>query len=131
MANSPRNHGAGRPEAGTGRDRRPVGQGPPGVAHRPRRVGKTRLALRAARNALPRFADGICFVELSSLRDPVLLPHTVAAALGLSEQGDRDPLGLIVAYLAGKRLLLVLDTCEHLLDACAMLADLVLRRAPG
>lgn len=62
-------------------------------------VGKTRLALRTARTALPRFADGVCFVELSSLHDPVLLPHTVAAALGLSEQGDRDPVDLVVAYL--------------------------------
>ncbi|MEV0322909.1 ATP-binding protein [Streptomyces sp. NPDC050658] len=94
-------------------------------------VGKTRLALRAARAALPRFPDRACFVELSSLHDPVLLPHTVAGALGLSEQGDRDPVGLLAAYLAERRLLLVLDTCEHLLDACAMLADLMLRIAPG
>ncbi|MFC6063673.1 LuxR C-terminal-related transcriptional regulator [Streptomyces ochraceiscleroticus] len=94
-------------------------------------VGKTRLALRTARTALPYFPDRACFVELSSLHDPVLLPHTVAAALGLSEQGDRDPVGLLVSYLAAKRLLLVLDTCEHMLDACAMLADLMLRMAPG
>ncbi|MEU7488844.1 LuxR C-terminal-related transcriptional regulator [Streptomyces sp. NPDC042319] len=94
-------------------------------------VGKTRLALRATRAALPRFPDRACFVELSSLRDPVLLPHTVAAALGLTEQGERDPVGLLVGYLAPKRMLLVLDTCEHLLDACAMLADLLLRMAPG
>ncbi|MGW8375068.1 LuxR C-terminal-related transcriptional regulator [Streptomyces sp. ODS28] len=97
----------------------------------PAGVGKTRLALRAARTALPRYPDGICFIELSSLRDPVLLPHTVAAALGLSEHGERDPVTLLVTYLTDKRLLLVLDTCEHLLDACAMLADLVLRKAPG
>ncbi|POX36797.1 LuxR family transcriptional regulator [Streptomyces sp. Ru73] len=94
-------------------------------------VGKTRLALRTARTAQPQFPGGTCFVELSSLHDPVLLPHTVAAALGLSEQGDRDPVGLLVGYLAAKRLLLVLDTCEHLLDACAMLTDLLLRMAPG
>ncbi|GAA2097117.1 LuxR C-terminal-related transcriptional regulator [Streptomyces albiaxialis] len=94
-------------------------------------VGKTRLALRAARAGLPRHPDGVCFVELSSLRDPVLLPHTVAAALGLSEQGDRDPMEQLAAYLAEKRLLLVLDTCEHLLDACAMHVDLLLRIAPG
>ncbi|MFG3258848.1 ATP-binding protein [Streptomyces sp. NPDC048172] len=94
-------------------------------------VGKTRLALRAARAAHSRFPDGVCFVELSSLRDPVLLPHTVAAALGLSEQGDRDPMELLAAYLSEKRLLLVLDTCEHLLDACAMHVDLLLRIAPG
>lgn len=94
-------------------------------------VGKTRLALRTARASLSHYPDRACFVELSSLHDPVLLPHTVAAALGLSEQGERDPVGLLVGYLAAKRLLLVLDTCEHLLDACAMLADLVLRTAPG
>ncbi|MFP3986542.1 LuxR C-terminal-related transcriptional regulator [Streptomyces sp. E11-3] len=97
----------------------------------PAGVGKTRLALRAARTAQPYYPDRTCFVELSSLHDPVLLPHTVAAALGLSEQGDRDPVGLLLSYLAEKRLLLVLDTCEHLLDACAMLVDLLLRRAPG
>lgn len=94
-------------------------------------VGKTRLALRAARAALPRFPDRACFVELSSLHDPVLLPHTVAGVLGLSEQGDRDPVGLLAAYLSQRRMLLVLDTCEHLLDTGAILADLILRIAPG
>ncbi|NGN70176.1 LuxR family transcriptional regulator [Streptomyces sp. A7024] len=93
-------------------------------------VGKTRLAVRAAGAARRRFTNGVRLVELTGLHDPELLPHTVAAALGLAEQGDRDQLGLLVDHLARKQLLLILDTCEHLLDACAMLTDLLLRMAP-
>ncbi|WP_200886718.1 helix-turn-helix transcriptional regulator [Phaeacidiphilus oryzae] len=94
-------------------------------------VGKTRVALRAAAAAEGDYPDGIRLVELSGLRGGELLPHTVAAALGLAEQEGRDPLDVVLDHLRGRRLLLVLDTCEHLVDSCAMLADLVLRDAPG
>jgi predicted ATPase len=92
-------------------------------------VGKTRVALRAARSVADSFRHGVCLVELSGLRDPELLPHTVAAALGLAEQDNRERLEVLVEYIRDQNLLLIFDTCEHLLDACAMLADLILRES--
>jgi predicted ATPase/DNA-binding CsgD family transcriptional regulator len=89
-------------------------------------VGKTRLALRAAAHAKT-YSDGIYLAELSGLRDPELLPHTVATCLGLPEQDARSRLDAMLDYLRDRELLLILDTCEHLVDACAMLADVLLR----
>jgi non-specific serine/threonine protein kinase len=94
-------------------------------------VGKTRVALRAAAEASSQFADGVCLAELGGLRDPELLPHTVATCLGLPEQDSRSQSDAIVDYLRGRQLLLILDTCEHLVGACAMFADMVLRQTPG
>ena len=92
-------------------------------------VGKTRVALRAAARARGRFADGVCLAELGGLHDPDLLPHTVATCLGLPEQDARSQADAIVDYLRGRQLLLILDSCEHLIGACAALAELVLRYA--
>jgi predicted ATPase/DNA-binding CsgD family transcriptional regulator len=86
-------------------------------------VGKTRVALRAAANATAGFTDGVYLAELSGLRDPELLPHTVAGCLGLADSA----LDAVLDYLRDRELLLILDTCEHLVDACAMLADVLLR----
>jgi non-specific serine/threonine protein kinase len=88
-------------------------------------VGKTRVALRTASQA--QYTDGIYLAELSGLRDPELLPHTVATCLGLPEQDARSRLDAVLDYLRDRELLLILDTCEHLVDACAMLADVLLR----
>jgi predicted ATPase/DNA-binding CsgD family transcriptional regulator len=93
-------------------------------------VGKTRLALQAAAEVRRSFADGVCLVELSALRNPELLPRTVAAALGLPDQAPGDQQDLLAGYLAGRHLLLILDTCEHIVDACAALARGLLRAAP-
>jgi non-specific serine/threonine protein kinase len=93
-------------------------------------VGKSRVALRAAAAAAPGFADGVCLVELSALREPGLLVHTVAGALGLPEQSNGSHLDAVLADLSDRHLLLVLDTCEHLIDACAMFAEAVVARAP-
>jgi predicted ATPase/DNA-binding CsgD family transcriptional regulator len=93
-------------------------------------VGKTRLALRAAAKAAPGFADGARLVELSALREPDLLVDTVARALGLPGPGRGSSPDPVLAYLADRQLLLILDTCEHLVDACAMLAEAVIARAP-
>jgi non-specific serine/threonine protein kinase len=90
-------------------------------------VGKTRVALRAASQHADRFADGTCLVELSGLRDPELLPDTVAACLGLAERDARPRLDVVLEHLHDRQVLIILDTCEHLLDACAMLADVLLR----
>ncbi|ARX81106.1 LuxR family transcriptional regulator [Streptomyces alboflavus] len=92
-------------------------------------VGKSRTALRAAEGLGDRFPDGVWLAELSGLRDPELVPATVAAVLELPEQVGMEPLDAVVAHLRGRRLLIVLDTCEHLVDACAMLCDVLLREA--
>jgi predicted ATPase/DNA-binding CsgD family transcriptional regulator len=93
-------------------------------------VGKSRLALRAAAVAASRFADGACLVELSALREPGLLASAVGSALGLPEQRSGSHLDAVLAYLRDRHLLLILDTCEHLIDACAMFAEAVIARAP-
>ena len=93
-------------------------------------VGKTRLALRAAAAAAPGFADGTCLVELATLRDPGLLVDTVALALGLPGPGPGAGPEALLPHLADQELLLILDTCEHLVDGCAMLAEAVIARAP-
>jgi predicted ATPase/DNA-binding CsgD family transcriptional regulator len=90
-------------------------------------VGKTRVTLRAAAQHADHFTDGTCLVELSGLRDPELLPDTVAACLGLPERDARPRLDVVLEHLHDRQVLLILDTCEHLLDACAMLADILLR----
>ncbi|WP_394428452.1 ATP-binding protein [Streptomyces sp. SGAir0957] len=94
-------------------------------------VGKTRTAVRAAYELRPTFPSGVQLVELSALSDPALLANTVAAALDLPEQTARPPIEVIAEYLAERELLLLLDTCEHLVDACALLCDELLRAAPG
>ncbi|MGD0556591.1 MAG: LuxR C-terminal-related transcriptional regulator [Streptosporangiaceae bacterium] len=94
-------------------------------------VGKTRLAVRAARRAAGAMPDGACLLPLSALRDPGLLPATVATALGLPEQSARPAIELVVDFLKDKKLLLILDTCEHLIDACALFTDVVLRATDG
>ncbi|MEV5607659.1 LuxR C-terminal-related transcriptional regulator [Streptomyces sp. NPDC052225] len=93
-------------------------------------VGKTRTAVRAAHELREAFPSGVHLVELSALADPELLTNTVAAALDLPEQTARPALEVIADYLEDKELLLLLDTCEHLVDACAMLCDELLRAAP-
>ncbi|MEK8173915.1 hypothetical protein NKH77_48265 [Streptomyces sp. M19] len=92
-------------------------------------VGKSRTALRAAEGLRDRFADGVWLAELSALGDPELVPATLAAVFELPEQSGMAPLDAVVAHVRGRRLLIVLDTCEHLLDACATLCDIVLREA--
>ena len=92
-------------------------------------VGKTRVALRAAAKGRGQFADGVCLAELGELHDPDLLPHTVATCLGLPGQETGSQADAIVDYLRGRQLLLILDSCEHLIGACAKLAEPVLRYA--
>ena len=89
-------------------------------------VGKTRVSLRAAARAAPGYADGVCLVELSGLRDAELLPNTVATALGMPSQDGHTQMRAVLDHLHDRRLLLILDTCEHLIDACAAFAEAVL-----
>ncbi|MEV4576298.1 LuxR family transcriptional regulator [Nonomuraea jabiensis] len=92
-------------------------------------VGKTRLALRAAELLRDMYQDGVEVVELATLETGDLLESEVATALGLRDV-RRDPMGVLVDYLSAKRMLLVLDNCEHLSAVCARFVDRLLRSAP-
>jgi predicted ATPase/DNA-binding CsgD family transcriptional regulator len=96
----------------------------------PAGVGKTRLAIRSAHEVRRAFPGGVSLAELADLRDPALLAETVASALGVRDTSTRWLVGTLADYLSAKRLLLVLDNCEHLIDACAVLADGLLRGCP-
>jgi len=93
-------------------------------------VGKTRLALRVAAELRRGFGDGVWLVELAGLRDPHLVAQTVAASLGFQDQSPGRSSETLAELLAPRRLLLVLDNCEHLIDACAVLVDALLRACP-
>jgi len=93
-------------------------------------AGKTKLALRAAAEMSRSFPDGAWLVLLDSVRDPLLVTQAVFSALGVRDLSSGVSLSSLADYLAGQRLLLVLDNCEHLLDACAVLAGTLLARCP-
>jgi non-specific serine/threonine protein kinase len=93
-------------------------------------VGKTRLGLRVAAELRDDFADGVWVVELAALTDPDLVPSTIAAVLGLREDSHRSPSESLASALLTEQMLLVLDNCEHLTDACAALAALLLQSCP-
>jgi predicted ATPase/transcriptional regulator with XRE-family HTH domain len=93
-------------------------------------VGKTRLALHVAGEVGGEYPDGILWVPLAALRDPALVLPTLARSVGLGEIVGQDPREVLRRYLHGKRALLVLDNCEHVLDAAADMAELLLT-CPG
>jgi predicted ATPase/DNA-binding CsgD family transcriptional regulator len=94
-------------------------------------VGKTRLAVRAATDLARGFPAGAWLVELADIREPALVGNTVMAALDLRDQAGTEPVALLASYLRDKRLLLVVDNCEHLLDAAGRLLAEIMRAAPG
>jgi predicted ATPase/DNA-binding NarL/FixJ family response regulator len=96
----------------------------------PAGVGKTRLALRAAAAAADQYRDGAWLVDLGGTNDPGQVAGAVAAALGVTP-GDEPGRTPVLDHLRRRELLLILDTCEHLVDACGEFADTVLRGAPG
>src|ERR1700751_4603586 len=91
-------------------------------------AGKTRLAIEVASRLIDAFPDGVWLVELAALSDPQLVPQAVAQALEVKDQPARPVIETLSDYLASKKLLLVLDNVEHLLDACIPLVDEILRR---
>jgi predicted ATPase/DNA-binding SARP family transcriptional activator len=93
-------------------------------------VGKTRLSIAVAESAMPQFEDGVWFVDLASLSESALAPHTIAKALGIAEEGTHALTETLAEALEQRSLLLVLDNCEHLLDACADLAYALLTTCP-
>ena len=94
-------------------------------------VGKTRLALRVAWDVRRGFPDGVWLVELAGLRDPRLVGQTLAASLGLHDRSVDESLAWLTSVLGGRQMLIVLDNCEHVLDASATLAHALLRAAPS
>ncbi len=88
--------------------------------------GKTRLALEVARELIGAYPDGVWLVELAPLSEGALVAHEVAGVLGMQEQPERSLTDALVDFLRAKRALLVLDNCEHLIDAVARLADVLL-----
>jgi predicted ATPase/class 3 adenylate cyclase len=93
-------------------------------------TGKTRLSMRVAEEVLDQFPNGVWFVELAGLADPNLVPRTIIAALGLQESSRRSLLEQLQDYLQQKDLLLVLDNCEHMINECATISDILLRYCP-
>ncbi|WP_432930432.1 LuxR C-terminal-related transcriptional regulator [Microbispora sp. CA-135349] len=92
-------------------------------------VGKTRLALRAAAEQHRAF-DAVWLIDLAALDDPELVTETVAATMGVRDQSEKSSVTSLIQALSAQRTLLVLDNCEHLRDACATLADRLLRAVP-
>lgn len=92
-------------------------------------VGKSRLALRVAATVADRFPDGVYWIELAGLADPALVVPEVLSALDVAEVRGRPPSDALAEHLAGRVVLLIVDNCEHLVEACASLADDVMRRA--
>lgn len=96
-------------------------------------MGKTRLALHAAVELIEVFPDGVWLVEFAKLRDPELVPQHAAAVLGVSAQEaveGQDVGDVLASYLRDKKLLMLFDNCEHLIEACAGLAEHLLRECP-
>jgi non-specific serine/threonine protein kinase len=94
-------------------------------------VGKTRLALRLARHLLNEFRDGVWLVDLAPLSLPDLVAQTIATALGVREGPQRSARDVLLDGVRDRELLLVLDTCEHLIGSCAELVAALLRGAPA
>ncbi|MGH3967197.1 MAG: ATP-binding protein, partial [Mycobacterium sp.] len=94
-------------------------------------VGKTRLAIQVAAQLAGEFADGVWYVDLAPITDPELVPVTVARALGLPDQPGCSAMDTLIRFVGGRQMLVVLDNCEHLLDASAELVVALLGAAPG
>jgi predicted ATPase/class 3 adenylate cyclase len=93
-------------------------------------TGKTRLSLQVAADVLDTFPDGVWFVEFATIDDPSLVLETVAAALDLRQEADRPLMSTLTSFLRDRTLLLILDNCEHVMAACARLAETLLRSCP-
>src|ERR1700693_3775208 len=93
-------------------------------------IGKTRLAFEVARGLSPSFQGDVRLVELVSLSDPGLVPSAVAGGLSLKLGGDEISSECVARAIGAQRLLLVLDNCEHVIDAAARLAETIVRMCP-
>jgi len=89
-------------------------------------TGKTRLSIQAAGEVLDQYPNGVWFVELAPILDPLLVPRTTAIAIGLRDEPQRPVIDMLCDYLREKKMLIILDNCEHLVDACAQMTDRLL-----
>ena len=94
-------------------------------------IGKTRLSLQVAADLMDDYPDGVWFVELAPLTDALLVPQAVASVLGVKEEAGRPVVEALIKYVKSRRQLLILDNCEHLLDACAELVKQLLQAGPS
>ena len=94
-------------------------------------IGKTRLAVRLACDLVPEFPDGAWLVELADTADAELIPRRVAATFGIREEQDRPLMATLAEALRARQLLIVLDTCEHIVDGCAELVQQLLASCPS
>ncbi|HZO30166.1 MAG TPA: adenylate/guanylate cyclase domain-containing protein, partial [Chloroflexota bacterium] len=94
-------------------------------------VGKTRLAQRVAEELTQAYPDGVWLVELAAVGDPALVPQAIATGVGIREQPGRDLQNTLIDVLRPRLALLLLDNCEHLVAACASVAERLLRACPG
>ena len=94
-------------------------------------IGKSALAVEVARSLVPSFHGDVCLVELASLADPMLVPLQVARALGVRLHGNDTSPESVAHAVGDRKLLIVLDNCEHLVDASARLAEAIVSRCPG
>ena len=94
-------------------------------------AGKTRLAVEVAARIAAEFRDGVWYVDLAPITHPGVVPVTVARALGLPDQPGRSTMDTLLRFVRGRQMLVVLDNCEHLLDASAELVVALLGAAPG
>src|SRR6185436_7391243 len=94
-------------------------------------IGKTRLAVQVATQMTAEFGDGVWYVDLAPVTDPGLVPVTVARALGLPDQPGRTTTDTVVSFIGDRHMLVLLDNCEHLLDAAATLTITLLGRCPA
>ncbi|ORW31736.1 transcriptional regulator [Mycobacterium paraense] len=94
-------------------------------------VGKTRLAIQLASQLAGEYADGVWYVDLAPIADPDAVPAVAARALGLPDQPGSSTMDTLLRFVRDRQLLVVLDNCEHLLDACAELVVGLLTGAPG
>lgn len=93
--------------------------------------GKTRLAIEVARTLTTDFPDGVWLIEMASLSDPELIPQEIATAIGIREVAGQSVMHLLASWLRGRKTLLVLDNCEHLIDASARVVEALLRAGAG
>lgn len=94
-------------------------------------VGKTRLAVQIADRMDTEFADGVWYVDLAPITDPTVVPVAVTRALALPDQAGRSTMDTLIRAIAGRHVLLVLDNCEHLIEACSALTVALLGACPA
>jgi non-specific serine/threonine protein kinase len=93
-------------------------------------AGKTRLALQVAQDLVGNFQHGVWLIELATLADPDLIPHTIASTIGLRPESSHGVTDSLIAFLRPRTTLLLLDNCEHVIAGCAVLVDHILRASP-